>query len=106
MLRKELTMAMLDPLFAIHKWDLDEELPEDMLFIEIDDCDCDDCDKDRGGVMPFSTLRVGIRRQNTSYVARLTPSEAREIAQEMLKYCEMVSELAEGGELDELERFA
>ena len=46
MLRKEFTMAMLDPLFAVHKWDFDEDIPEDMFFIEIDDCDCEDCNCD------------------------------------------------------------
>ena len=105
MLDKTATMAKLTPLFAVHGWDLDDEPLKDMVFAEIDDCDCEECDGDRGGVMPFTTLRLGVSKGGKTLVARLTPEEAKDIALEMLSYCEMMSELSEGEELDEHERF-
>ena len=105
MLEKEFTYATLTPIFPMLKWVTDEHHEESM-FVDIDDCECSECGKERGFIEPYCTLRVGLRFGKKSIVARLTPEEAISLAETLLEYSQLVSEIAEEGELDELEKMA
>ena len=106
MLEKELTYATLTPIFPILKWNVDERHDEESMFIDIDDCECDDCGEERGFIEPYCTLRLGLRLDKATLVARLTPEEAVSLAETLLEYSKLVSEIAEEVELDELEKMA
>ena len=106
MLEKMPTMAVLTPLFAIQASKHKEEILNDVLFCEVDDCDCEECESDRGWVIPFTTIRIGIRKDNKTHIVRITPEEAKQLGEELISYSEMVNELSEEERENELERLA
>ncbi len=104
MLGDGMTFAMMTPMFALSIEKHDDDEYEDAVYCEIDDCECESCVAARGGINPFSTIKLGVRVDNKMQIARLTPEEAVDLAQELIRYAELISDLAEEEELDELQR--
>lgn len=105
MLEKEFTYATLTPIFPMLKWIANEQ-HEESVFVDVDDCECSECGEERGFIEPYCTLRLGLRFDDKTIVTRLTPEEAISLAETLLEYSQLVSEIAEEGELDELEKMA
>ena len=106
MLNDGMTFAMMTPMFALSIEKHEDDDYEDAVYCEIDDCECESCVAARGGINPFSTIKLGVRVDNKMQIARLTPEEACELAEQLIRYAELINDLAEEEEMDELERFS
>lgn len=56
------------------------------IIVTIDDCDCEECDQDRGPVDMVSTLLLHLPTDAGMSLQRLSPSEARTLGNALVDY--------------------
>jgi hypothetical protein len=83
---------MLKPLFDYVQTDYDE-FEYSGLSVEIDDCDCEDCEESRGPISQYATIMLGIHTNHGIVHQRLTPKEAEQIAQRLKSYARVIRQL-------------
>ncbi len=92
MLRHEAGHLVLDPVFAsIAHRDDDADC---FIAIDIDDCDCDLCSKDRGPIPIYSTVSIGLVAGKNRISQRVTAKEAKKIAKTLLDYAKIIESMS------------
>lgn len=96
MLRHEDGHAILDTLFS-YEYNADKEFQDKALStftIDIDDCDCLNCETRRGDLQKYSTLGVSIHTLNGVYTQRLTAEEAETLSKVLANYANVLKSVA------------
>ena len=92
MLRHEAGHLVIDPVFAsISHCD---ETPDCFIAIDIDDCDCEFCVQERGPIPMYATISLGLVAGKQRISQRLTAKEAKRIADTLLKYSQVIEDVA------------
>ncbi len=92
MLRHEAGHLVIDPVFASisHR----DETPDCFIAIDIDDCDCEFCVAERGPIPMYATISLGMVAGKKRISQRLTAKEAKHIANTLLKYAQVIEDVA------------
>jgi len=88
--------AVLDTLFS-YEHNPEKEFPdqfESAFTVDIDDCDCDRCAKNRGELQMYATLGVSIHTPDGVYTQRLTPDEASALSEVLARYAKVLKGVA------------
>lgn len=94
MLRHDLAHVMLETVFANHVSDKEMEA-NSALTIDIDDCDCSNCNKIRGPLQKYSTMSISFHREKDVVTQRLTPKEARRLAKYLTDFADIIDDVSE-----------
>lgn len=91
-MRHEAGHLIIDPVFASisHRG----ETPDCFIAIDIDDCDCEFCIQERGPITMYSTISLGMVAGKQRISQRLTGKEAKRIANTLLKYAQVLEDVA------------
>lgn len=92
MLRHEAGHSVIDPIFASTSHQ--DETPDCFIAIDIDDCDCKFCVQERGPIPMYSTISLGMVAGKQRISQRLTAKEAKRIADTLLKYVQVLEDVA------------
>jgi hypothetical protein len=95
-LRHEAGHLILDPIFASEYYQDDES--DCFLAVDIDDCDCKGCIKDRGPIPKYTTLSIGLVAGKQKISQRLTLDEATQLADTLSRYVKVLKDLELVGE--------
>ena len=95
MLRYDAGHLIIDPIFASQYYRDTES--DCFLAVDIDDCDCEMCSKDRGPIPQYTTISVGLVAGKARVSQRLTIDEARKLAKTLIDYAKVLESIAEIG---------
>lgn len=86
---------------------LAETTEKDGIAVSVDDCDCEECSLRRGNIHIYSTLELAIVKEGQAILQRLTPSEAKKLANKIIRYANFVdaTNKAVADQLNELEEY-
>lgn len=96
MLRHDDGHAAIDTLFS-YEFNPEKEFPdsyESAFTVDIDDCDCPRCEKNRGELQMYATLGVSIHTPQGVYTQRLTAEEASTLSEVLAKYAKVLKGVA------------
>lgn len=80
---------------------------KDGVAVSIDDCDCEECNSRRGNIHIYSTLELAIVKDGQAILQRLTPDEAKMLANKIIRYADFVdaTNKAVADQIDQLEEY-
>jgi hypothetical protein len=82
--KEEQGILWVSPLFASSCKLVDSE--ERPIVVTVDDCECIDCDLERGPIDFISTLLLYVPNEESIVIQRLTPAEAEAIGKALIQY--------------------
>ncbi len=78
---------------------------KDAVVLSLDDCECDECEEERGPLMELNTVILAMSYDTKIMRQRLTSEEAKLLGESLLDMARTIDELNGGEELDESEEF-
>lgn len=96
MLRHEDGHVVVETMFE-REYSAEKDFPDTVtsaFSIDIDDCDCPACNKNRGTLNMYATLGLSIHTANGIHTQRLLPEEARYIADILTRFADIIEKVS------------
>lgn len=97
MLRHEDGHVIVETLFC-SEFSKEKEFPDaasTALTVDIDDCECPSCERNRGNLQMYATMGVSIHTTDGIHTQRLVPSEARHLAEVLMRFAQVIEDVSD-----------